>query len=163
MATSRFPMVIVLDRLRSAFNVGNIFRLAEAVAAERIIACGYTPCPPHPKLAKSARGCDETVPCEHAETAAAAVLELKRQGYCVYAVETVEEAGTPWNTHLQFPAAMLFGNEAMGIDRQAMELCDAYLQLPTFGFKNSLNVGNCAAVVLYNARQQWTCSEKAEG
>ncbi len=150
-----FPAVIVLDRLRSAFNVGNIFRLAEALRAEKIVACGYTAIPPNPKLAKTARGCDELVACEHCQDVTIAALQLKEAGYAVYIVETAEGASSIWAAAFKFPAAFIFGNEALGVAPAVLELCDGIVELPCFGRKNSLNVGNCAAVVLYEAARQW--------
>lgn len=150
------PAVIVLDRLRSAFNVGNIFRLADAVRADRIVTCGYTATPPHAKLARTARGCDGVVPCRHRDSAAEAVRELKEAGHVVYAVETVAGARYVWDTALRFPAAFVFGNEALGVAAAALALCDGFLRLPAVGVKNSVNVANCAAVVLYEAWRQWS-------
>ncbi len=155
------PVVVVLDTLRSAYNTGNIFRLADAVNAQAIYACGYTPCPPHEKLAKTARGCDETVPCRHFDTAAQAIDDLKSQGYAVYGVDTVEGAGVYWETPLRFPAALVFGNEALGISQEALSRCDGFLQLPACGRKNSINVGNCAGVVLFEALRQHRLAAKS--
>ncbi|MFA4943573.1 MAG: TrmH family RNA methyltransferase [Lentisphaeria bacterium] len=152
---ARLPVRVVLDRLRSAYNVGNIFRLAEAVGAEGIVACGYTAAPPHPKLAKTARGCDQLVPCETAPTAAAAVADLNRRGYAVYIVETVEGARPPWAVPFRFPAAFVFGNEALGCAPETLADCAGVVALPARGRKNSINVANCAAVVLYAALRQW--------
>ena len=157
----RLPVVLVLDRLRSAYNVGNLFRLAEAVQAERLVACGYTACPPHPKLVKTARGCDLLVPCEHQESAAEAVQKLRREGYAVYVVETVAGARAVWDVPLRFPAAFVFGNEALGVTPAALGGGDAVVALPCFGVKNSINVANCAAVVLYEAVRQWSVSQAA--
>lgn len=156
------PVVIVLDRLRSAYNTGNIFRIAEAVRASRIIACGYTPCPPHDKLARTARGCDGIVDCSHAESAAAAVSALRRDGYTVYAVDTITNAALYSECRLRFPCAMLFGNEALGISEEALALCDSAICLPACGFKNSINVGNCAAVALFEALRQFKGQMKHE-
>ncbi len=145
------PIVIVLDRLRSAYNVGNIFRLAEVCSIERIVTCGYTATPPHPKLKKTARGCDELVPYSHFDTSSDAVRELKQQGYHIYGVETVEGAPDLWDAQFAFPAAFVFGNEALGIHPETLDLCDGYVRLPVFGRKNSLNVSNCASAILYRA------------
>lgn len=154
------PVSLVLDRLRSAFNVGNIFRVAEALRVTEIIACGYTAHPPHPKVEKTARGCDRLVSCRHAETAAQAVCELRNRGVLVYAVETVEEAVPLWEARLTFPAAFVMGNEALGVSEDVRALCDGAVFLPRFGCKNSINVGNCAAVVLYHAARVWHSREK---
>ncbi len=154
-ASLQLPVTLVLDRLRSAFNVGNIFRLAEATRAAGIVACGYTAAPPHPKLEKTARGCAELVPCTRAPDAATAVAELRRAGCTVYAVETVVGARPVWEQAFRFPAAFVLGNEALGIAPEALAGCDAVVCLPCFGRKNSVNVGNCAAVVLYTCLRQW--------
>ena len=154
-AAEKLPVVLVLDRLRSAFNVGNIFRLADAVGAEEVVTCGYTAAPPHPKLEKTARGCDRIVPTRRAESAGQAVAELKARGYTIYAIETAESATTVWETKFQFPAAFVLGNEALGVSDAALVPCDGIVCLPCRGVKNSVNVGNCAAVVLYEALRQW--------
>ena len=140
---------IVLDRLRSAHNVGNIFRLADAVGANEIVCCGYTAAPPHPKLVKTAMGADKTVPFRSFPTAADALRELKAEGYKAVAVETLETACDAWKFDYPDKIALLLGNEALGISPDALELCDAAVSLPMFGTKVSINVGNCAAVVLY--------------
>ena len=149
------PVVLVLDHLRSAYNTGNIFRLAEATRARAICPTGYTPAPPHEKLAKTARGCDVLVPVRPFATAAEALSALKREGYTLYAVETVEGARTPWETDFRFPAALVLGNEALGISPEALALCDECVALPALGCKNSINVGNAAAVVLFQALRQY--------
>ena len=145
------PVVVVLDNLRSAFNVGNILRLADTTRAERVVTCGYTATPPHPKLAKTARGCDRHVNVEHAVSSEAAVTALRAEGYRVYAVETTPPARFVRESAITFPAAFVFGNEALGISEGALQLCDEAVCLPCLGHKNSVNVANCAAVVLYEA------------
>lgn len=142
--------VIVLDRLRSAHNTGNIFRLAEAVGAAEIIACGYTPAPPHPKLAKTAMGTDTMVPCRTFATSLEAVMQLRAEGFKqILAVESEPNAPTAWDCHYEFPLALVFGNEALGVMPETIAACDGVVALPMFGNKASINVGNCAAVVLY--------------
>ncbi len=155
------PITVVLDRLRSAFNVGNIFRLAEALRVEQIITCGYTATPPHAKLEKTARGCDRIVHCQAAPTARQSLVELRRQGYRLYGVETVDGATSLWQTQFDFPAAVVFGNEALGVADATLDECDVFVRLPAFGVKNSINVGNCAAVVLYEMARQYGLTETA--
>jgi len=149
------PVTLVLDRLRSAFNVGNIYRLADAVGAANIIACGYTPRPPHPKLDKTARGCQELIATRHFQSAREAIQYLHDGGVTVYGIETADGAVPVWELPVRFPAAFVFGNEALGVDPEALARCDALGELPCRGFKNSINVGNCAAVVLYEALRRW--------
>lgn len=157
------PVILILDHLRSAYNTGNIFRLAEATRAEKILACGYTPAPPHEKLSKTARGCEASVACEVFPDAVSAILPLKAQGYCIYGIETADKAEYYWQTELQFPAALVLGNEALGISEDALLLCDHFISLPALGEKNSINVGNCAAVVLFDALKQWLQQKNTAG
>ncbi len=151
----KIPVVIILDRLRSAHNVGNILRLADAVNAEKVICAGYTACPPHPKLSKSSMGADEIVETEHSETAAKAAQKLKEDGYEVIAIETVENSENIWDVKFTKPVAFVLGNEALGIQQETLQICDRFISLPSFGLKNSINVSNCASVVLYKAAEQY--------
>lgn len=144
-----FPVAVILDNLRSAYNVGNVFRVAEATRISLVATCGYTATPPHVKLEKTARGCDVLVPCEHFDTAADAVRAMHERGMKVYAVDTVEGAQLYWDAPMELPCAFVLGNEALGISQDALELCDGFIALPALGRKNSINVGNCAAVVLF--------------
>ncbi|MDD5727672.1 MAG: TrmH family RNA methyltransferase [Victivallales bacterium] len=143
-------ITIVLDRLRSAFNTGNIFRIADAVGAREIIACGYTPAPPHPKLEKTAMGADKTVAVRQLPDALTAVRKLRQEGVSqILAVERTDTSVFAWKYDYEFPLAIILGNEALGVDKAALEACDGVISLPMFGSKESINVGNCAAAVLY--------------
>ncbi len=143
-------IAIVLDRLRSAHNTGNIFRIAEAIGASEIICCGYTPAPPHPKLEKTAMGADKMVPCRTFETSLDAVNALRAEGYAqILAVETLPDAVEAWDFEYKFPLAVILGNEALGISPETIPQVDGAVCLPMLGEKASINVGNCAAAVLY--------------
>ena len=142
-----FKVVLVLDRLRSAHNTGNIFRIAEALGAE-IAACGYTPFPPHPKLEKTAMGADKMVKCRHFDTSLEAVDTLKREG--IKMILAAEPGGSgAWEMEYQFPLAIVFGNEALGVAPETLEKVDGIVSLPMLGEKASINVGNAAAAILY--------------
>jgi tRNA G18 (ribose-2'-O)-methylase SpoU len=145
-----FEITIVLDRLRSAHNTGNIFRIADAVGAKEIIACGYTPAPPHPKLEKTAMGADKMIACRHMENSVEAIKQLRAEGVKqVLAVEKTDDGVFAWEYDYEYPLAIIMGNEALGVDEEALKLCDAVISLPMLGQKESINVGNCAAAVLY--------------
>ena len=150
---STHPITLILDNLRSAYNVGNIFRLAEVCRVESIITCGYTASPPHPKLRKTARGCDECVSFTRLESSFDAAKKIKQNGYQVIAVDTFENGENIWDVEFKFPVGFVFGNEANGISKNTLEYCDIYAKIPVFGYKNSMNVSNCAAVVVYTAIQ----------
>ena len=153
------PIVVVLDRLRSAYNVGNIFRLADTCGVERVITCGYTATPPHKKITKTALGSEEYVAVTHYNTSGEAARSLKKDGYYLVGIETVEGSPHLWDVELQFPVAFVLGNEALGVEKETLAECDAIARLPVYGIKNSLNVANCAAVVLYNAIRRYHESE----
>ena len=155
-ALPHHPIALILDNLRSAYNVGNIFRLAEVCRVKQVITCGYTATPPHTKLKKTARGCDELVPCSHFSTSMEAVDALKKNGFQIVGLETFKNAAYIWDISFTFPVALVFGNEALGISQQTLSMCDVFAQLPRFGAKNSLNVSNCVAVATYTAVQQLT-------
>ena len=148
------PIVIILDRLRSVHNVGNILRLTDAVNAEEVACCGYTACPPHPKLAKAAMGAENIVKTRHFEQAIDAVKEYQSRNYKVIAVETASAADSIWDYQFKEPTAIVLGNEALGIQEETLAACDQFIKLPAFGLKNSINVSNCAAIVLYKAAEQ---------
>ncbi len=140
---------MVLDRLRSAFNTGNIFRLADAAGVKEVVCCGYTPAPPHPRLEKTAMGADKLVKSRSVGSTLEAVRELKKEGVSVVAVEVSEHAEYVWDYPFRFPLALVLGNEALGVDPDVLAECDGVVSLPMAGAKTSVNVGNCAAAVLY--------------
>lgn len=142
-------ITLVLDRLRSAHNVGNIFRIAEAVGAD-VICCGYTPAPPHPKLEKTAMGADKMVPFRTFETSLEAVRTLRQEGYAeIFAAEPVDGAEEAWEHPYRFPLAIVLGNEALGVDPETLKAVDGCICLPMLGKKASINVGNSAAAIVY--------------
>lgn len=143
------PLIIVLDRLRSAHNVGNIFRLAEALGAE-IIGCGSTPLPPNPKVIRTAMGTDTTVPFRSVPEAADAIRLLRREGVVqILAAEPGEGDCEAWKRDYNFPLAVIFGNEALGVHPEAVKMSDGFISLPMLGSKASINVSNAAAAILY--------------
>ena len=156
-------LVIVLDRLRSAHNVGNIFRLAEALDAE-IIGCGATPMPPHPKVARTAMGTETRVPCRCVPEAADAVRLLRNEG--VRTILAAEPGGgtenEAWNCSCDFPLAVIFGNEALGVHPEALRMADGLVSLPMLGEKSSINVSNAAAAILYALKYRSGNREKTQ-
>ncbi len=153
----RIPVSLVLDNLRSAFNVGSIFRLADAVRVKEIITCGYTAHPPHPKLEQTALGATAFVPWRAVPQTTTALQELKANGVQVVALETAANAQPYDHFPFRAPLALVLGNEALGVSQSTLQACEAIIALPVFGFKNSINVAAAAAVVLYDLvrRYRW--------
>jgi len=145
----RRPIRLVLDNLRSAFNVGSIFRLADAARIDQVLTCGYTPSPPHHKLEQAALGATGSVPWQHCATTLAAVERLKQEGVRIVALETAEGAVPYHRFRPDFPLALVLGNEALGVSQPVLQACDAVVSIPVFGLKNSVNVAAAAAIVLY--------------
>lgn len=154
-AASVMPVTVILDNLRSAFNVGGIFRTGECVGVSRLVLCGYTATPGNPKTSRSALGAQEFVVWEQAVTAQAAVERLRAEGTSVIALETVEAAPSPHERTFRFPCAVVVGNERFGLGRNILSAADAVVSIPVYGRKNSLNVVSAFAVCAYELRRQW--------
>lgn len=147
----RHRVTVLLDDVRSRHNVGSVFRTADAFGVERILLCGFTPCPPHREIEKTALGATLSVPWNHEPEVLVAVRRLQAEGYRVVAVEqtagAIALADFPWEQ--QQPIALVLGNELSGVSEAVVAACDAALIIPQRGTKHSLNVSVCAGVVLY--------------
>ncbi len=146
----RNPVHVVLDNLRSAFNVGSIFRTADAGAAAHIHLCGMSAHPPHIKLAKTALGAFDYVPWTYHERTADALDQLGRDGIVRVAIEVTPGAVPLHEFAWPRPVAIVFGNEVTGIDERVLSHCDAVVKIPMHGHKNSMNVATAFGIVLYH-------------
>lgn len=148
---SHRPVRIVLDDVRSRHNVGSMFRTADAFGLEGLVLCGFTPCPPHREIEKTALGATLSVPWTHAPDAAQAVHDLQAQGYRVLAVEQTMKAKPLQELDLSDdrPLAVVLGNELNGVSDAVIEACDHCVVIPQAGSKHSLNVSVCAGIVLW--------------
>lgn len=151
----KFPVTLVLDNLRSAFNVGSIFRTADTARLQQIVTCGYTAHPPHPRLDKTALGTIDYVDSVHVDDTLAAVIDLQSRGVAVWGLETTSESRCYTEITYPQPVALVLGNEALGVAHDVLGQCDALVQVPVFGYKNSLNVACTVAVVVYEILRQW--------
>ena len=146
---AKIPIVVVLDNVRSALNVGSAFRTADAFALEKIYLCGITATPPHREILKTALGSTETVAWEYAQDAVDVVNSLKRDGYGTWVIEQVEGSVQLQDFEVQGDAriAVIFGNEVSGVAESVIAVCDGSLEIPQFGTKHSLNVAVCVGIV----------------
>jgi len=154
------PLTIVLDNVRSAENVGSIFRSADCGRCCELVTCGFTPNPfSTSKLAKTAFGAEAAVATRHFESTRDAVLALKGQGVVVWALETVDGASAYASAPL--PAldspgvALILGNEVTGVDQSVLEHVEHVVEIPTHGTKNSMNVACAATVVIFDVLRRW--------
>ena len=158
----KHPVHLVLDNLRSAFNVGSIFRTADTARLARILTCGYTAHPPHPKLDKTALGTLDYIDTAHFDTTAAAVDALKEEGIPVWALETTSHSSSYAAVRYPQPVALVLGNEALGVSSTVLEQCDQLIEIPMYGYKNSLNVAAACAVTVFEILRQWRQEEPHE-
>ena len=149
--SEKVPVIVVLENIRSAYNVGSVFRTADAFLLEAVYICGYTCKPPHKEIKKTALGAEDSVTWKHFENASQAIDELKDLGYKVFAVEQAE--GSIMLNELNFSTedkvAVIFGNEVTGVEQATIHQCAACIEIPQFGMKHSLNIATAAGVVLW--------------
>jgi 23S rRNA (guanosine2251-2'-O)-methyltransferase len=149
--SQKTPVIAVLENIRSAYNVGSVFRTADAFLLEAIYITGYTCIPPHKEIKKTALGAEETVHWKHFTDANQAIALLKQNGYKVYAVEqainsiSLEKLVAANDEKLAF----IFGNEVTGVEQSTIEQCDGCIEIPQLGMKHSLNIATAAGVVLW--------------
>ena len=146
------PIVVVLDHVRSLYNVGSVFRSSDAFRIEGVFLCGITARPPHPEIHKTALGAEESVPWKYFERTEDAVSLLKEEGYVVLAIEQCEGSTMLQNFQRQLDRkyAIVLGNEVKGVQQQIVDSCDGCLEIPQFGTKHSLNVSVAAGIVLWH-------------
>ena len=143
------PVIVVLENIRSAYNVGSTFRTSDAFLAEAIYIIGYTAIPPHKEIKKTALGAEESVTWKYFSNSADAVADLKEKGYKVYAIEQAENSIDLQNFNITEKVALIFGNEVSGVEQDTIGLCDGCVEIPQLGMKHSLNIATAVGVVLW--------------
>jgi 23S rRNA (guanosine2251-2'-O)-methyltransferase len=150
-ASEKTSVIVVLENIRSAYNVGSVFRTADAFLLEAVYTTGYTAHPPHKQISKTALGADESVDTRHFASAAEAIAQLKANNYTVLAVE--QAAGSiSLNRYKQGTGeklAVVFGNEVSGVEQSTILLCNGCIEIPQLGMKHSINIATAAGIVLW--------------
>jgi 23S rRNA (guanosine2251-2'-O)-methyltransferase len=149
------PVSALLDNVRSMYNVGAFFRVADGVGLEKLYLAGITAHPPKNAITKTALGAEETVLWEHAMDAAAMVEKARAAGNEIVAIETGVHAVDLYEWRPKFPVCVLFGNEVEGLNPKLAEMADAHVHIPMLGRKTSLNVATAAGVVLYELLRKY--------
>ncbi len=149
--SEKTPVIAVLENVRSAYNVGSVFRTADAFLLEAVYLIGYTAVPPHKEIKKTALGAEDTVDFKCFKTSAEAISDLKESGYTVYAAEQVVNSKMLHQAMIdpEEKIAIVFGNEVEGVEASTIALCDGCIEIPQFGTKHSLNIATAAGVVLW--------------
>lgn len=153
--SKKMPLILILDDLRSAFNVGSIFRSAECFAISKIYLCGYTPTPENDKVKKTAMGTEKKIEWEYKPSALALIEKLQSSQMKVFALETAEKAKILHSEYFPPNIAFMLGNEALGLSQEILQKADGVFRIPMRGWKNSLNVGMAAAICCYELDRQW--------
>ena len=149
------PIIIVLDNVRSAMNVGSIFRNADAFIIEKIYLCGITATPPNKELLKTALGAQDTLDWEYYTDTISLIKNLQHTDSYIVAVEQTENATRLNDFNIpRRKIVLIFGNEVFGVDQQVIDLCEECIEIPQFGTKHSLNIAVSAGIVMWELRNK---------
>ena len=151
----RLPVTVLLDNIRSMYNVGAFFRAADGVGLEKLCLGGITASPPKSAITKTALGAEKVVPWEHDWDASRMVGELRAKGLEIAAIETSSHSVDLYDWQPRFPVCVLFGNEVDGLDPKLLDQADRLVRIPMLGQKTSLNVATAAGVVLYELLRKY--------
>ncbi len=147
----KLPLIVVLDDVRSMYNVGSVFRTSDAFRVEAVYLCGISCTPPATEIHKTALGAEDSMAWKYYPTALEAVKELKKQGYCALSVEQVEHS-TKLQTFVPQQGqkyAVVLGNEVKGVHQEVVDASDGCLEIPQLGTKHSMNVSVTAGIIIY--------------
>lgn len=151
-SAEKFPLVLLLDNVRSMYNVGSVFRTADAFRIEKIWLCGFTPVPPHREIHKTALGATETVNWGASTDPAGLAGRLRQEGFHLVCVEQTDRAVQlqRWSPPAGKPLALIFGNEVEGVRQELVALSDEAVEIPQYGTKHSFNIAVSTGIVLWD-------------
>ncbi len=151
-SAGKFPVVIVLDNVRSLNNIGSVFRTADAFLVKTIFLCGFTAIPPHKDIHKTALGATESVDWRYLKSTKDAVIELKAEEYNIISLEQtrVSIPLTRFFPEKNNKYALVFGNEVKGVDQEIIDISDTCIEIPQFGTKHSFNIAVSSGIVLWD-------------
>lgn len=146
----KHKIIVILDNIRSTYNVGSIFRTCDSSRIEELLLCGYTPHPPKKELEKTALGALNTVKWQYFKSTNEAIEYAKSKNYKVFAVELTDKKRIYTDINQdEFPLAVVLGNELSGIADNVIDNCDDSMEIPMYGIKHSLNVSVATGIILY--------------
>jgi 23S rRNA (guanosine2251-2'-O)-methyltransferase len=151
----RLPAAVLLDDVRSMYNVGAFFRAADGVGLEKVCLCGITAHPPKKAISKTGLGAEEVVPWEHRWDAIKTAERLRDRGFAIAAIETSGHAVDVFEWQPSFPLCVAFGNEVEGLRPELLQMADTHVRIPMLGKKTSLNVATAAGIVLYELLRKY--------
>jgi tRNA G18 (ribose-2'-O)-methylase SpoU len=153
-AVRKLPVTVLLNSIRSSYNVGSIFRTSDGAMIEKLFLTGYTPHPPQKDVLKTALGSQESVKWEYVKDPMEVVIDLKKKGIKICALELTESSIPHYSLSKEaFPMALLVGNEINGVSQDLLDLCDLSIEIPQFGIKQSLNVAVAYGIAVFELRR----------
>jgi len=150
----RRPVRVLLDNVRSLYNVGSIFRTSDAAGVEKIYVCGITGQPPRAEITKAALGADKSVPWQYNENSVEVVQQLKSEGFKIVILEHTDQPNIYSQVKYEFPMCLVIGHEITGVSDEIVELADMAVEIPMFGIKQSLNVAVAYGITIYEIIKQ---------
>lgn len=150
--SQKIPVAVVLDHVRSMYNVGSVFRTADAFRLDRLCLCGITSTPPHPEIHKTALGAEDTVDWVYYQETTDALESLRNEGFTIIAIEQVKNSIMlqDYAIDINKKYALILGNEVKGVQQQVVDQCDDCIEIPQYGTKHSLNVSVTAGIVIHH-------------
>jgi tRNA G18 (ribose-2'-O)-methylase SpoU len=150
--STKYPVVVVLDNVRSMNNVGSVFRTCDAFRISEIYLCGITAQPPHKDIEKTALGATQSVKWTYFDSTVEAIADLIDNDYAVFAVEQVEQSSMldEFNVMRDKKMALIFGNEVLGVEQEVINMCHGCIEIPQFGTKHSLNISVSVGIILWH-------------
>jgi tRNA G18 (ribose-2'-O)-methylase SpoU len=157
----KLPVYVVLNSIRSNYNVGSIFRTSDGAMIEKLYLCGYTPYPPKEgsalgkkEILKTALGATESVPWEYVKDPKEIIIKLKEKGIKICALELTSSSKPYYKIDVRdFPLCLLIGNEITGVSQELLDLCDYSIEIPQYGIKQSLNVAVAYGIAVFELRK----------
>jgi 23S rRNA (guanosine2251-2'-O)-methyltransferase len=152
----RIPLIVLVDNIRSLYNVGSIFRTSDGAMIEKLILTGFTPHPPRKEIEKTALGSTKSVPWEYTKHPVETIRSLKERGYKICCLEL-----TNMSIHYNdikandFPLCLIIGNEISGVSEEVIKLCDLAIEIPMYGIKQSLNVAVAYGIAVFELARLW--------
>lgn len=152
----RVPLVVVVDNVRSLYNIGSIFRTSDGAMIEKLILTGFTPRPPRKEIEKTALGSTKSVPWQYTKHAAHALSALNEQGFKICCLELTDKSIPYYDIKISdFPLCLIIGNEITGVSKEAIEMSDCSIEIPMFGTKQSLNVAVAYGIAVFELTRIW--------
>ncbi len=152
----RLPLTVLVDNVRSLYNVGSIFRTSDGVMVQHLLLSGYTPTPPRKEIEKTALGATSSVPWSHTKDPVESLHNLKSQGMKICCLEQTDQSIPYFDvTKSNFPLCLVLGNEVTGVSPSLIRLCDFAIEIPMYGKKHSLNVSVAYGIAAFQLSRVW--------